>query len=61
MVEKEVKNIETLKKKEKEKITKIFLFKIIIGSFKDIFSFNTLNQEELTISLSFILKTPIAF
>ena len=60
MVEKEVKNIEALKKEEKEKATKIFLSKIIIGSFRDTLSFNTLDWEELIINLSFIFKTPIA-
>ena len=55
-----MKNIEALKKKKEEKVTKVFLSKIIIGSPKDTLSFNTLDWEELTISLNFILKTPIA-
>ena len=56
-----MKNIEALKKEEKEKATKVFLSKAIVGSFRDALSFNTLDWEELTISLNFILKTPIAF
>ena len=59
MVEKEVKNIEALE--EEEEAAKASLFKVIVGSLKDALSFNTLDQEELIISLSFILKTPIAF
>ena len=60
MIKKEVKNIEVLKKEKEEKITKISLSNIIIGSPRDVLSFNTLDWEELTISLSFILETPIA-
>ena len=61
MIEKEVKNIKALEKEEEEEATKVFLFRIIIGSLRNTLSFNTLNQEELTISLDFILKTPITF
>ena len=43
MVEKEVKNIEVLEKEEKKEAIKVFLFKIIVGSFKDTLSFNTLD------------------
>ena len=60
MVEKEVKNIKILKKEKKEKAIKISLFKIIVESPRDTLSFNTLDWEELTINLSFILKTSIA-
>ena len=55
-----MKNIEALEKEEKEEATKVSLFKIIVGSPRDTLSFNTLNWEELTVSLGFILKTSIA-
>ena len=55
-----MKNIETLKKEEEEEATKVSLFKVIVGSTKDTLFFNTLDWEELTINLSFILKTSIA-
>ena len=61
MVEQEVKNIKILEKKEEEKTIKVSLSKVIVGFFKDTLSFNTLDQEELTINLNFIFKTPIAF
>ena len=57
MVEKEVKNIEALEKEEKEKATKVFLPRAIVGSSRDALSFDTLDWEELAISLGFILKT----
>ena len=60
MVEKEVKNIEALEKKEEEETTKVSLFRVIVRSPKDALSFNTLDWEELTISLNFILETSIA-
>ena len=60
MVEKEVKNIKALKKEEEEEATKISLSKAIIRSPKDALSFNALDWEELTVSLGFILETPIA-
>ena len=59
MIEKEVKNIEVLKKKEEEKAIKISLSRAIVGSSRDTLSFNTLDWEELTINLGFILKTSI--
>ena len=43
MVEKEVKNIKALEKKEEEEATKVFLFRVIVGSFRDALSFNTLD------------------
>ena len=60
MVEKEVKNIEALEKKEEEETTKASSFRTIVGSPKNTLSFNTLDWEELTISLGFILKISIA-
>ena len=43
MVEKEVKNIEILKKKEEEEVTKVFLSRTIAGFPRNTLSFNTLN------------------
>ena len=42
MVEKEVKNIEVLKKEEEE-AAKVFLSRAIVGSPRDALSFNTLD------------------
>ena len=56
-----MKNIEVLKKEEEEKVIKVSLSRAIVGFFRDALSFNTLDWEELAISLDFIFKTPIAF
>ena len=54
-------NIKVLEKKEKKEAIKISLSKVTIRSPKDTLFFNTLDWEELTINLNFILKTPAAF
>ena len=59
MIEQEVKNIKVLEKEEEE-AAKVFSSRVTIGSSRDALSFNTLDWEELTISLNFIFKTPAA-